>query len=81
MKLASCPWLVFDNKKNRWEKFKACTMNMAKHAGHCEDDVLPGNVVVYLDHLHVGEMNLDLTSRPHLPALPTQRIDSGGTKG
>ena len=39
---------------------------MARRAGHREDeiaqalhDVLPGEAVVYLDRLHVGEMNLD----------------------
>ena len=53
-------------QKNRWDEFKARTVNVARRAGHSDPevalalhDVLPGDAVVYLDQRGVSNMDLD----------------------
>ena len=44
-KLASQPWSIVDDKKNRWDQFKSHIVNMTKRAGHSKNEIgqaLPG---------------------------------------
>ena len=75
------PWPFYDDKKHRWDKFEARTVNMALRAGFPEDEVaqmlhhsLPGDAVIYLDRMNAGDMNLkdmlwhlDLQNEDHRP--------------
>ena len=38
-KLAARQWPIFDDRKHRWDEFKARTVNMARRAGHGEDEI------------------------------------------
>ena len=38
-KLTGRPWPLYDDKKHRWDEFKARTMNMALRAGFPEDEI------------------------------------------
>ena len=65
-KLASKPWPVFDDTKNRWDEFRARTVNAARKWGHNDADIaqalheaLPGDAIVYLDKRGVSTMQLE----------------------
>ena len=65
-KLASKAWRVFDDTKNRWDEYRARTVNAARRSGHRESEIaqalheaLPGEAVIYLDDRGVSAMELD----------------------